>query len=181
VGDDDTAKLYDAALDDVYWSRPDHSRMEYADGTYTEALDFRYVLGYSRWGSDTATLYDETSGGTSYAARFTANADWAKLFSGAFFSRTEGFAEVRAATGGDDDLAWVEDDPARVDHLLVAFPGDVDHAAAKAKFWNDQRAIYIDDFHTLTATTSQAFVDDKDIDPAYEDDLILEGNWADAP
>jgi len=181
VGSDDTAKLFDSALDDVYWSRPNHSRMEYADGSYAEAVDFRYVLSYSRDGSDTATFYDETSGGTSYAARFVANADWAKLFHGAFFSRTEGFAEVRAATSGGDDLAWLEDDPTRVDHLLVPFPGDLDHPAAKAKFWTDRRSIYIDDFHTLTATTSEDFVDEKDVDSAYVDDVILEGNWIDAP
>jgi len=181
VADDDTAKLYDSALDDAYWSRPDHSRMDYADGTFAEALDFRYMHGYSLHGTDTATLYDETSGGTSYAARFAGYPTWAKLFSGAtFYSRTEGFAELRAATGGGDDLAWVYDDPSRVDHLIVPFLGDLDHAAAKAKLSNAQRAIYIDDFHTLTATTSQNFVDDKDVDPAYEDDVILDGNWAEA-
>ncbi|MBL7134509.1 MAG: hypothetical protein ISS78_10460 [Phycisphaerae bacterium] len=179
VGDDDTAKLYDSALDDVYWSRPDHSRMEYADGTYVEALDFRYALAYSEnGGDDTATLYDETAGSTSYAARFWGYATWSKLYSGtSFYSKTEGFAEVRAALRGDDDLAWVYDDPTRVDHLVVPFPGP---AAAKAQLWNDQRAIYIDDFYELTATTSQSFVDDKDIDPAYEDDVILVGDCAEA-
>ena len=177
TGADDTAKLYDSALDDTYWSRPDHARMEYADGTYAEALDFRYLLAYSRWGSDAATLYHETSGGTSYVASFVANAAWAKLFCGAFFSRTEGFAEVRAATS-DDDHVWLEADPARIDHLLVPFPGDLDHPAAKAKLWNDHRAIYVDDYHTLTATTTEDLVDDADVDPAYEDDVILNGNWA---
>ena len=178
VGDDDTAKLFDSALDDVYWSRPDHSRMEYADGTYAEALDFRNVRSYSRYGSDTATLYDETSGGTSHAARFVGNAAWAKLYDGAFYSRTEGFAEVRAVFWGGDDLAWVYDDPTRTDHLVVSHPNPF-IAAAQAKLWNDRRAIYVDYFHTLTATTSQDFVDDADIDPAYEDDVILTGNWAD--
>jgi len=179
VDSNDSAKLFDSALDDIYWSRPNHSRMEYADGTYAEALDFRNVRSYSDYGSDTATFYDETAGGTSYAARFVANADWAKLFHGAFFSRTEGFAEVRAATS-DDDLVWLEADSTRVDHLLVTFPGDAGHAAAKAKRWTDQRAIYLDDFHTLTATTSEDFVDEKDVDSEYVDDVILEGNWADA-
>ncbi|HUT92052.1 MAG TPA: Calx-beta domain-containing protein [Thermoguttaceae bacterium] len=180
VGSDDTVKLFDSALDDAYWSRPDHSRMEYGNGAFAEALNFRYMYGYSRYGSDTATLYDETAGGTSYAARFAGYATWAKLYHGAFYSRTEGFAELRAAFTGGDDRVWLYDDPARVDHLVVPFPGDVDHAAAKAKFWNDHRAIYLDDFHTLTATTSEDFEDDKQIDPAYEDDVILSGDWADA-
>ena len=179
VGSDDTAKLYDSALDDVYWSRPDHSRMKYGDGAYAEALDFRYMLGYSREGSDTATLYDETAGGTSYAARFAGYATWAKLYHGAFYSRTEGFAELRAALGGNDDLAWLEDDPTRVDHLVVSQPNPF-IAAPQAKLWNDRRAIYIDYFHTLTATTSQDFVDDAHIHSAYEDDVILKGRWADA-
>ena len=179
VGDDDTAKLYDSALDDAYWSRPDHSRMGYADGTFAEAFDFRYVLSYSRYGSDTATLDDEALGGTSYAARFAGYATWTKLFHPEFYSRTEGFAEVRAALS-DDDLVWLYDDPARDDHLVVPFPGDLDHAAAKAKLSNAQRAIYVDDFHTLTATTSQNLVDDEDVDAAYEDDVVLDGNWAEA-
>jgi len=181
VGGDDTAKLFDSALDDVYWSRPNQSRMEYADGAYAEAVDFRYVLSYSRDGTDTATFYDQTLSGTSYAARLVASADWAKLFHGAFYSRTEGFTTVRAALGGDDDLAWLHDDPTRVDHLLAPFPGDAGHAAAKAKLWTDRRAIYLDDFHTLTATTSENSVDEKDVDSAYVDDVILEGNWADSP
>ncbi|HUT88211.1 MAG TPA: hypothetical protein VMY37_01830, partial [Thermoguttaceae bacterium] len=181
VGDDDTAKLFDSALDDAYWSRPDHSRMNYADGTFAEAFDFRYMYGYSRNGSDTATLYDETAGGTSYAARFAGYATWGKIYHGAFYSRTEGFAELRAAFTGGDDRVWLHDDPTRVDHVVVRFPGDVDHAAAKAKLWNDRRVIYIDDFHTLTATTSEEFEDDKEIDPANVDDVILDGNWADAP
>ena len=180
TGDDDTAKLFDAALDDEYRSRPDHGRMEYADGTYAEAFDFRYLLAYSYDGSDTATFDDEATGGTSYAARFVANADWAKLFHPEFYSRTEGFAEVRAALSDDDDLVWLHDDPARVDHLVVPSPADADHAAAKARLSNDQRAIYVDDFHTLTATTSQSLVDDKDIDPAYEEDVTLVGDWNDA-
>jgi len=181
VGADDTAKLYDSAFNDLYWSRPDHARMEYADGTYAEAFDFREMRGYSYYGSDRATLYDETSGGTSYAARFAGHATWTKLFHGDFFySRTEGFAEVRAALSDGDDLAWLYDDPVRVDHLVVPFPGDVDHAAAKAKLWNDQRAIYVDDFHTLTATTTQSFVDDKHVDAAYEEDVNAEGQWAEA-
>jgi len=180
-GGDDTAKLFDSALDDVYRSWSDRGRMEYADGRYAEALDFRYLLGYSRAGSDRAIFHDETSGGTSHAARFVANADWAKLFSGTFFSRTEGFAEVRAATSGDDDLAWLHDDPARVDHLVAPFPGNPGHNAAKASLSNDRRAIYIDDFHTLTASTCQSFVDDQEIDSAYEDDVILDGDWANAP
>ena len=178
-GDDDTAKLFDSALEDVYRSWSDCGRMEYAEGAIAEAVNFRYLLSYSRSGSDTATFYDETLGGTSHAARFVANADWAKLFSGTFFSRTEGFAEVQAATS-DDDLVWLEADPTRVDHLLVPFPGDGDHAAAKAKLWTDRRSIYIDDFHTLTATTSEDSVDEKDVDPTYLD-VILEGHWIEAP
>jgi len=181
VGGDDTAKLFDSALDDSYWSRPNHSRMEYADGTYAEALDFRYALGYSRHGTDTATFHDETSAGTTYAARFVAGPDWAKLFDGAFYSRTEGFATVRAALAGDDDLAWLYDDPTRVDRLLVSFPGDAGHAAAKARWSTDNRAIYLDDFHTLTAITSEELVDEKDVDAEYVDDVILEGNWIDLP
>jgi len=181
VGTDDTAKLFDSALDDVYWSRPDHSRMEYADGTYAEALDFRYVLSYSRNGSDTATFYDEMSGGTSYAARFVANADWAKLFDAAFFSRTGGFTEVRVALGGDDDRAWLYDDPARVDHLVVPFPGDGDHDPAKAIFFNGQREIYVDDFLLLAVFTSEHYVDDESVDPAYSDEVFLYGYWGEAP
>jgi len=154
--------------------------MEYADGTYAEAFDFRYLLAYSYYGSDTATFDDEATGGTSYAVRFAGYATWAKLFHPDFYSRTGGFAEVRAALSDDDDLVWLHDDPARVDHLVVPFPGSVDHAAAKARLSNDQRAIYVDDFHTLTATTSQSLVDDKDIDPAYEEDVTLVGDWNDA-
>ena len=51
---------------------------------------------------------------------------------------------------------------------------------AKAKLWNVRRSIYIDDFHTLTATTSEDLIDDKDVDAAYTDVVVLEGNWADA-
>lgn len=178
VGDDDTAKLFDSALDDEYWSRPDHGRMDYGDGTYAEAFDFRYLLGYSYYGSDKATLDDEATGGTSYAVRFAGYATWAKLFHPEFYSRTEGFAEVRAALSDGDDLAWLYDDPSRVDHLVVPFLGDVGHAPAKATLWNDQRAIYVDEYHTLTATTSQSFQDDEDVDAAYEDDVILVGDWA---
>lgn len=145
-----------------------------------EQIDFRYVLSYSRFGSDTATLYDETADVTSYGARFVANADWAKLFCGAFYSRTEGFTVVRAATSGGDDLAWLYDDPERVDRLVV--PSTIASLTpCKAELRNDHRTIYVDDFHTLTASTSQDFVDDQDVEAAYVDDVILEGRWADAP
>jgi hypothetical protein len=176
VAGDDTARLYDSALDDVYWSRPDHSRMDFAGGTFAEAIGFRYMYGYSRSGSDRATLYDETAGGTSYPTRFGAYATWAKLYHGAFYSRTEGFAELRAALGDDNDLAWVYDDPTRDDHLVVPFSGDADHDPAKAKFSNDRRAIYVGDFLTLTAITAEDD-DDADVDDAYVDQVLLDGNW----
>ncbi len=106
TGADDTARLFDSALDDVYWSRPDHSRMEYPDGTFVEALDFRYNYGYSRYGTD---------------------------------------------------------------------------AAAKGRFSNERRAIYLDDFLTLTAITSEVFGDEADVDEAYVDQVILVGDWTDLP
>jgi hypothetical protein len=176
-GGDDTAKLWDSALDDVYSSRPDHSRMEYGDGTFVEALDFRYLYAYSRQGSDTATFHDETAGGTSYATRFQGRPTWAKLYTAELFSRTEGFAELRASLGGDDDLVYLFDDPARDDHLLVPFAGDADHDPAKAKFSSDRREIYIDDFALLYASTSQELNDEADIAPAHADEVILSGNW----
>ena len=178
VGGDDTARLYDSRLNDNYWSRPDHSRMEYGDATFAEALDFRYMFGYSRYGSDTATLYDNTERGTSRAVAFQGHATWAKLYSSEIYCRTEGFAELRAALHGEDDLVWLFDDPERVDHLMVPFLGDGDHAPAKAKLSNDRRRIYVDDFHTLTAYTSGEFVDVQETDPEYLDQVILEGEWA---
>jgi len=101
-GSDDVAQLYDAALDDddTYWSLPDHSRMEYGDGTIAEALNFRYMYGYSRSGSDTATLHDETAGGTSYATHFYGYATGrGRLFTEGyrFYSCAEGFEEIRAS------------------------------------------------------------------------------------
>jgi hypothetical protein len=108
-------------------------------------------------------------------------ATWGKFFTEGFYSRTEGFAELRAAFRGNDDLAWVFDDPTRDDHLVVPFPGDAGHAASKAKLFNDRRQIYIDDFLTLTAITTEDGDDDKDIEDEYVDQVILEGNWAEAP
>ena len=188
-GDDDLAHLYDSALDDVYWSRPGHSKMEYNVGTFVEALNFRYVHAYSgNGGSDTATLFDTTADGlTSFAAAFITailpdNRHYSRLHSAGygFYTRAVEFEDLRAALGGDDDYVRLYDDPALVDHLVVPFIGDPDHASAKAKFHNDKREIYIDDFYQLWAKTSQNYVDDKKIDPAYAAKVILNGYWADA-
>jgi hypothetical protein len=102
------------------------------------------------------------------------------LYTPELYSRTEGFAELRASLTGGDDLAWLFDDPTRDDHLIVPFAGDGGHAAAKAKIWNDQQAIYIDDFLKLTAITGEDGDDDKDIHDDYIDQVILDGNWAEA-
>jgi hypothetical protein len=154
------------------------------DKTFVEALNFRSMLGYSRAGSDTATLYDETATGTSYATHFYGYlTGQGKLFTDGFgfYSRADGFEELRAALSGNDDLVRLYDDPTRVDHLIVPFPGDANHDPAKAKFWNDQRAVYVGDFLALAAFTSQDSVDDQEVDPAYHDEVFLYGNWAEAP
>ena len=179
TGADDVAQLYDSALDDVYSSRPDWSKMDFGAGTSIQLVDFRYVHAYSRAGGfDTATLSDETSSGTSYASSFFGEAASSKLYSDAFFSRAVEFEELRAALGGGDDQVRLYDDPARADHLQVPFPGDAGHAPAKARFHNENRVIYIDDFDWLWATTAGNLQDDEEVDPAYTDDVFLRGNWA---
>ncbi|MFH1921090.1 MAG: hypothetical protein ABIP48_14570, partial [Planctomycetota bacterium] len=181
-GQSDAALLYDSSGADLFEAYSDRATMTYEDGTVVRVDDYRYMHGYSRnGGSDTAILYDETAGGTSYATRFDGYATSARLFTAGygFYSRAVEFEEIRAALGGGDDHVKLFDDPARVDHLVVPFPGDLDHDPAKATFYNTNRRIYIDDFEWLWATTSQDFVDDKDIDPLYADDVILDGNWTD--
>lgn len=183
-GSDDVAQLYDAAFDDIYWSRPDHSRMEYGDGTIAEALNFRYMYGYSRNGSDTAILLDQTAGGTSYATHFYGYATGrGRQFTDGygFYSFADGFDGILAVLGGHDDLVRLYDDPARVDHLVIPFPGDGDHDPAKAVFFNGQRLICVDDFLLLAAFTSEDDVDDEEVDPAYTDEVLLYGDWAEAP
>jgi hypothetical protein len=156
--------------------------MEFGDGGFVEALNFRYMYGYSRNGSDTATLHDQTSGGTSYATRFYGYATWGRLFADGygFYSRTQGFDELRASLGGDDDLVLLYDDPTRVDHLIVPFSGDADHDPAKALWFNDRRKIYVDDFALLGAFTSQGSVDGQEVAPEYNDKVFLYGDWAEA-
>jgi hypothetical protein len=105
----------------------------------------------------------------------------AELYRAALFSRTEGFAELRAGLHGNDDLAYLFDDPARDDHLIVPFPGDANHDPCKAKFWNDHRAICLDDFLALTAITSEHGDDDKDIHEDYLDQVFFYGDWSEAP
>jgi hypothetical protein len=189
-GGDDIAQLYDSTDADTYWSRPDHSKMKYGDGTFTEALNFRYMLGYAENGTDpdengldTATLYDETAAGTSYATHFCGYATWGRLFADSygFYSRTQDFDELHAVLGGEDDLVRLYDDPARVDHLMVTFPGDGDHDPCKARFSNDRRQIYIDDFLALAAFTCEQDVDECDVDEAYHDEVFLYGDWHESP
>jgi hypothetical protein len=180
-GDDDTAKLFDSAQSDAYSSRPDYNRMDYYDGTFAEAWDFRYMYGYSYHGPDTATLYDQATDGTGYALRFQGHATWSKLYTAGLYSYTEGFAELRAALTGDDDKVYLFDDPTRDDHLVVCFPVDAEHPDCTAKLSNDRRAIYVDDFLTLTAITAEEGDDDQDVHDDYIDQVILDGTWADAP
>ena len=181
----DKAALYDSPGADNFEAYSDRGTMTHEDGTVVEANDFSQLHAFAIYGGDdTATLYDTTADlATSYPTWLKGGYGESKLYNGpaGFFNRAVGFEEVRAALRGGDDRARLYDDPARADHLVVPFLGDVDYDPCKAKLHNDQRAIYLDDFLTLYAYTSQDFVDDEDVDPAYQDQVICDGNWADAP
>ena len=181
-GQSDVAQLHDSALSDEYQAYFDHVMMTYEDGTVVQAENYRYTHAYSRNGGfDTATLFDQTIGGTSYVTEFHGDATSSRLFTAGngFFTRTVEFEKVRAALSDSDDRAYLFDDPALVDHLVVPFDGDFYNAPAKAKFFNSNRTIFIDGFLWLQAYTSQDFEDDKQIAPAYAAEVILLGNWAD--
>ena len=179
-GGSDVAMIYDSPGPDAFEGYADRGMMTYEDGTVVEAHDFRYLHAVARYGgSDTATLYDQTTTGTSYATAFRGYATSSLLYTGhnSGVVRAWRFDQTRAVLGGADDGVKLYDDADRVDHLLVPFGGDAGHAPAKAKFSNDRRQLYIDDFAWLWATTSEDFEDEADIDPAYADQVILDGHW----
>ncbi|NQT12422.1 MAG: hypothetical protein HQ582_06730 [Planctomycetes bacterium] len=181
-GQSDVAIFYDSDQPDAFEAYVDRATMNYGGGKVVVAEDYRYTHAYSgNGGFDTATLYDQTVGGTSYATEFRCDATSSKLFTAGygFFTRAVQFDELRAVLGGGNDQAFLFDDPALVDHLLVPFDGDFYDPPAKAKFFNSNRTIFIDDFFTLWAYTSQDFVDDKVIDPGYSGEVTLQGNWTD--
>jgi len=179
------ANLFDSLLDDVYSSGPGQSKMEYNDGTSVEALDFGRVHGLSQnGGSDRAILSDETAAGVGNAVTFLAFDTFCQLKHGHgqpslenFFSRAWGFGEVRAVFSGNDEYVYLYGDPTRVDSLVIPYSGGPGQDPAEARFSNNNRTIYIDEFLRLWAWTFQDFVDKSHVDIAYSNKVRLEGNW----
>ena len=179
-GGNDVAVLYDSSGADVFEAYADRGMLTYADGAVVEAQNFRYLHAVARNGGlDTATLHDRTTTGTGYATTLLGYANSSLLYTGYHrgLVRAWDFDQTRVALSGGDDGVRLYDDPARVDRLVVPFLGDGSHAAAKAKFSNDRRQLYIDDFASLWATTSEDHEDEAEIDAAYADEVILDGDW----
>jgi hypothetical protein len=110
AGDDDTASLVDSPRSDVYRSRPDHSRMDYDDGTFAEAIGFRDVCAFSATGGvDTAYLYDSPGDD-----RFDAWPQVARIECGSFSSESRDFEQGGAIAQNreDDDSAYAHGETA---------------------------------------------------------------------
>jgi hypothetical protein len=179
-GDDDVANLMDSAGEDNFEAYADWGRMTYADGTYVEAFDYRYLHGFSReGGSDKARVYDETVAGAGYATTFVGYVNSPVLYFGQNepLVRAWDFEELRVSTDGVDDVAKVYDVPTLFDWLEVPYAGSSSHDPAEALLQTAYCNLFLDHFVWLKADTSDNYMDDALVDPAYADKVILEGNW----